>query len=149
MLCFISVDLKYMSIKCTFLNIWPKYVYGINTFRPYVDENAASVLSGKGRVSLGSPGSDSAGVWGNPGGANRLFCIWDGEVLAECGGGIKAHLLVDISTQKTLLCVFCVEIIKFPLFVFVALILSVWFKIHSHFFQVFRVKNLNRLICER
>ncbi|EBJ7483413.1 hypothetical protein DQZ30_07290 [Salmonella enterica subsp. diarizonae] len=45
--------------------------------------------------------------------------------------GIKAHLLAVICTQKTLLCVFCVQIIKFPLFV--ALILSVWLKIHSHF----------------
>lgn len=46
------------------------------------------MLSGKGRVSLGSPGSVCAGAWGNPGRANRLFCIWAGEVLAECGGAL-------------------------------------------------------------
>ena len=39
---------------------------------------------------MGSPCSDSAGVRGNPGGGNMLFCIWDVEVLAECRGGTDA-----------------------------------------------------------
>ncbi|ECK4907911.1 hypothetical protein CC665_001446 [Salmonella enterica subsp. diarizonae] len=34
---------------------------------------------------MGSPCSDCAEVWGNPERANRLFCIWGWEVLAECG----------------------------------------------------------------
>ncbi|ECF6080135.1 hypothetical protein CSO47_000963 [Salmonella enterica subsp. diarizonae] len=46
------------------------------------------MLSGKARFSLGSPCSDCAEVWGNPERANRLFCIWGWEVLAECGAAL-------------------------------------------------------------
>ncbi|EBH0345224.1 hypothetical protein GPN58_002538 [Salmonella enterica] len=37
---------------------------------------------------MGSPCSDCAEVWGNPERANRLFCIWGWEVLAECGAAL-------------------------------------------------------------
>ncbi|EAX8726876.1 hypothetical protein FRH65_04150 [Salmonella enterica] len=74
---------------------------------------------------MGSPCSDCAEVWGNPEGANRLFCIWGWEVLAECratlmplaspfslliGGGLigiyvillaSKRILLFISTQRT------------------------------------------------
>ena len=59
------------------------------------------MLSGKVRVSLGFPGSVCAGVWGNPERANRLFCIWGTEVLAECGGTLMPvespfYLLISV-----------------------------------------------------
>ncbi|EAA4451625.1 hypothetical protein FNN88_16845 [Salmonella enterica subsp. diarizonae] len=37
---------------------------------------------------MGSPCSDCAEIWGNPERANRLFCIWGWEVLAECGAAL-------------------------------------------------------------
>ncbi|HII1670889.1 TPA: hypothetical protein ACYZE8_001278 [Salmonella enterica] len=93
-----------------------------------------------------------------------MFCIWDGEVLAECGGALmpvaslyclliggglrdvdvmpltsKRIFAFYLYTKDTFTCPLCRDK-QIPLFV--AFSLSVWLKIHSHFFSSFSREKL-------